>query len=102
MKLKKNDLVMVRSGRERGKKGKILKLFPEPFSAIVEGLNMVKKHMRKTRDNPKGGIILRESPIRVPNLVLVCPRCSKRTRVGFLILTDGTKRRVCKKCKEIL
>lgn len=102
MKLKKNDTVTVLKGKERGKKGKILKLNPERMCAIVENVNMVKKHMRKTRDNPKGGIITRESPVKIPNLMLVCPRCSKPTRVGFLLLTDGSKKRVCRKCKEIL
>ncbi len=102
MKLKKDDTVWVIRGKDRGKKGKILKVFPETHSAIVEHIGMVKKHMRRTQSNPKGGIILRESPVRIPNLILVCPRCSKRTRVGFMILTDGSKRRICKKCKEIL
>ncbi len=102
MRLKKNDTVTVLKGKERGKKGKILKLNPEKMNAIVENINMVKKHMRKTRDNPKGGIIMRESPVKIPNLMLVCPRCSKPTRVGFILLTDGSKKRVCRKCKEIL
>ena len=102
MKLKKDDTVLVLKGKERGKKGKILKFFREKNSAIIENINMVKKHMRRTRDNPKGGIILRESPVRIPNIMLVCPRCSKPTRVGFMILTDGSKKRACKKCKEII
>jgi len=102
MKLKKNDQVSVLCGRDRGKKGKILKLFPDEAKAIVEGVNSIHKHMRPTRDNPKGGIIVKEAPIRLSNLMLICPRCSKKARVGFLILSDGAKKRICKKCKEIL
>ena len=102
MKLKKNDTVAVLTGKDRGKKGKILKMFAEQGTAIVENVNQAKKHMRKTRDNPKGGIILRENPVQLSNIALVCPRCAKVTRVGFMILTDGSKKRVCKKCKEIL
>ncbi len=102
MKLRKDDIVTVLKGKERGKKGKILKLDLAKLRAIIENVNMVKKHMRKTRDNPKGGIIMRESPVRIPNLMLVCPRCSKPTRVGYILLTDGSKKRMCRKCKEIL
>lgn len=102
MKLRKGDTVLVLRGKDRGKKGKILKLFTEPETALVENINQVKKHMRRTRDNPKGGIILRENPTRLANLLLVCPRCSKPTRVGFMILADRTKKRMCRKCKEIL
>ena len=102
MKFRKNDIVTVLKGKERGKKGKILKLDTAKLRAIVENVNMVKKHMRKTRDNPKGGIIMRENPVKIPTLMLVCPRCSKPTRVGYIILTDGSKKRMCRKCKEIL
>lgn len=102
MKLKKSDNVLMLKGKDRGKKGKILKLNVDKNTAIVEGVNMIKKHMRKTRDNPKGGIVVRETYVRIPNLMLVCPRCSKPTRVGYLLLTDGSKKRICKKCKEIL
>lgn len=102
MKFKKNDIVIVLKGKERGKKGKILKLDTVKLRAIVENVNMIKKHMRKTRDNPKGGIITRENPVKIPNLMLVCPRCSKPTRVGYILLTDGSKKRLCRKCKEIL
>lgn len=76
-------------------------MYPEKEMAIVEGINKIRKHSRPTRDNPKGGIILKEALIRIPNLMLVCPRCAKSTRVGFTILTGGEKKRTCKKCKEI-
>ncbi|MBI4550546.1 MAG: 50S ribosomal protein L24 [Candidatus Omnitrophica bacterium] len=102
MKLKKNDTVSVLTGRDRGKKGKILKLYPEKQTAIVEHVNMVKKHMRRTQANPKGGIVVREGSVKISNLMLVCPRCSKTTRVAFMLLTDGSKKRMCRKCKEII
>jgi large subunit ribosomal protein L24 len=102
MKIKKNDTVVILKGKERGKRGKVLKIYPEKSSVIVESINMMKKHMRRTRDNPKGGIISRENPVKIPNVMLVCPRCSKPTRVGFMLLADNTKKRMCRKCKEIL
>lgn len=102
MRLKKEDTVTVIKGKDKGKKGRVLKVIPETSMVIVENVNMIKRHMRKTRENPKGGIIVKESPVRIPNLMLVCPRCNKSTRVGLMILTDGDKKRVCKKCKEII
>ena len=99
---KRNDTVFVRTGKDKGKKGKVLRIFPENQRALVEGINMVKKHMRPTRDNPKGGIFSMESPIHITNIMLVCSRCSKPTKVGYKFLTDGTKKRMCKKCHEIM
>ena len=99
---KRNDTVLVTVGKDRGKKGKILRIFPKRERALVEGINMVKKHMRPTRDNPKGGIFSMESPVHIANLMLVCSRCSKATKVGYKVLTDGTKKRMCKKCQEII
>jgi len=99
---KRNDTVLVTVGKDRGKKGKILRIFPKRERALVEGINMVKKHMRPTRDNPKGGIFSMESPVHITNLMLVCSRCSKATKVGYKVLTDGTKKRMCKKCQEII
>ncbi len=100
--LKKNDNVLALSGRDCGKKGKILKIFPKSDRAIVEGVNMVSEHQRPTKDNPKGGIIRREGTIHLSNIQLVCPRCSKPTRIQHSVLADGSKKRTCKKCKEII
>lgn len=102
IRLKRHDQVVAITGRDRGKKGKILKIFPDSNRAIVEGVNLVTKHQRATRDNPKGGIIRRESSIHISNLQLVCSRCGKPARVGFSILADQTKKRMCRRCKEIL
>lgn len=94
--------MFVRTGKDVGKKGKVLRMSPKEGRILVEGVNVVKKHMRPTRDNPKGGIVTVERPVQMSNVMLVCPRCSKPTRIGMKHLTDGTKKRICKKCQEII
>ena len=101
-KIKKNDTVQVTKGKDRGKKGKVLKIFPASHKAIVEGINMLKKHKRRTQQDQQGGIISIESLISVGNLALFCKHCDKPARAGFSILKDGTKSRICKICKEVL
>lgn len=100
--LKKNDTVVVIRGRDRGKRGKILRVLGSKDKALVEGVQLAKKHMRPTRDNPQGGIATVEVPISTANIMFLCPRCSKKSRIGYTILTDGQKKRVCKKCNEIV
>ncbi|MBU1863958.1 MAG: 50S ribosomal protein L24 [Candidatus Omnitrophica bacterium] len=100
--IRRNDTVFVRTGKDVGKKGKVLRMSPKEGRILVEGVNVVKKHMRPTRDNPKGGIVTVERPVQMSNVMLVCPRCSKPTRIGMKHLTDGTKKRICKKCQEII
>lgn len=100
MKIRKNDNVKVLAGRDRGKTGKVLKIFPSRNKAIVEGINFLKRHARKTQQNPKGGIVQKESPISISNLAIVCTRCNKPTRIGIRPLSDGTKSRYCKMCQE--
>ena len=102
LKLKKNDTVTVISGRDRGKKGKIIRLFPKGQKAIVEGINLKKKHMRPTQANPKGGITAIEGRIHLSKLMLMDPHSSKPTRVGYTILADGTKKRIAKRSQEIV
>lgn len=101
--IKKNDQVYVLSGKDRGKSGKVLRVFPDKSRAIVEGLNFIQKH---TRPNPqrniKGGILPKESPIHLSNLMVVCKRCNKRARVGLSVMQGGRKVRVCKNCDELL
>lgn len=101
-KIKKGDTVEVTKGKDRGKKGKVLKVFPLNNRAIVEGINFVKKHKRRTREDDKGGIIAIETPISLTNLMLFCKNCNRGRRVGFTILKDGTKSRFCKNCKEAI
>ena len=102
MKLKKGDSVAIMAGKERGKKGKILRMIPDENRIVIEGLNFVKVYTRPTQQNPKGGITQVEGKLHRSNVQLICPRCSKPTRVGFQFLSDGTKQRVCKKCNEII
>jgi large subunit ribosomal protein L24 len=101
--IKKNDQVHVMSGKDRGKAGKVLKVFPDNRRAIVEGLNFVQKHTRPNpQKNIKGGILPKEASIHLSNLMVVCKRCNKHARVGFSVMQDGRKVRVCKKCNELL
>ncbi|MGD0309504.1 MAG: 50S ribosomal protein L24 [Acidobacteriota bacterium] len=101
--IKKNDQVYIMSGKERGKTGKVLKVFPGDNRAIVEGLNFIQKHTRPNpQKNIKGGILPKESPIHLSNLMVVCKRCNKRARITISTRQDGRKVRVCKKCNESL
>jgi large subunit ribosomal protein L24 len=102
LKIRKNDIVLVIAGKDKGKTGKVLKVLPAQSRAIVEGINMVKKAARKTREDQQGGIIHRENPMSMSNLMVSCPKCSRPTRIGATKLADGTKARICKKCQEIL
>jgi large subunit ribosomal protein L24 len=98
-KVHKNDTVVVISGKERGKKGKVLKIFPKGNKVIVEGLNLIKKHVRKRRQQDQAGIIELEAPIDISNIMVYCSNCKKPTRIG--IKQDKNKKiRICKKCKK--
>lgn len=101
-KIKKNDLVQITKGKDKGKQGKVINVIEGGARAIVEGLNLAKKHKRQSRQDQKGGIISIEMPLSVSNLMLFCKHCSKPTRVGAMILKDGTKSRFCKSCKGAL
>lgn len=100
--VKREDTVMVISGKDRGKKGKVLKTIPSEKKIIVEGVNFTKKHQRPTNQYREGGIIERESAIYVSKVMVVCPNCNKPTRVAHKILENGEKVRSCKKCGEII
>ncbi len=102
MHIKKNDIVYVNAGKDKGKKSKVLMVFPASMRALVEGINYVKKHTRKTNQDQQGGIVPRENPIHISNLSLVCPKCAKGTRVGFKRLEDGTRIRICRRCQETI
>ncbi len=101
LKIKRNDYVEVISGKDRGKKGKILRVFPGQGTALVENINLMKKAMRKTQEDQKGGIVPVERPIHLSNLLLVCKQCNKSIRTKFNVLNDGTKIRECKKCGAV-
>ena len=95
--IKKGDLVQVNAGEDKGKQGKVLEVFPDKERAIVEGINMITKHVKPTRMGQSGGIIKTEAPVYASKVQLVCPKCGKPTRVGHVV-EDGKKLRVCKKC----
>lgn len=101
-KIRKGDTIEVIKGKDRGKKGKVLEVIPLAGRAIVEGINMVKKHKRRTREDHKGGIVPIETPISLNNVMVFCKNCNCGRRVGFTILKDGTKSRICKECKEVI
>jgi large subunit ribosomal protein L24 len=101
-KIRKNDTVKILIGKDRGKSGKVLAVYPKTGKVLVQGLNFVKKHTRRTSQDQQGGIIQKENPIHISNLMLVCQKCGKASPVGFSTLSDGTKVRICKRCKEII
>jgi large subunit ribosomal protein L24 len=100
--LKKNDTVLIITGDEKGKKGRVLSIDPDNKSLLVERLNMIKKHMKPSKKYAQGGIIEKESPVHQSNVMLVCPKCSKPTRIGNSILENGKKFRSCRKCGEVV
>ena len=100
--IKKNDKVIILSGKEQGKIGNVLKVDSEKGRAIVEKINVVKRHSKPSAANAQGGIIEKEAPIHISNLMIICNKCAEPTRIGKRILDDGSKVRVCKKCGEIL
>ncbi len=101
--VKKNDMVYVMAGKDRGKTGKVLKVFLDKNRAIVEGINFINRHTRANpQRNIKGGILPKESPIHLSNLMVVCKRCNKHARVGHSVMQDGRKVRVCKNCNELM
>jgi large subunit ribosomal protein L24 len=100
--VKKGDTVYVLSGKDKGKKGKVLKVFNDKKMVVVEGINMSTKHQKPRNQYQQGGIIHQESPIYSSKVMLVCERCKKPTRIAKKILEDGQKVRMCKKCDEII
>ncbi len=102
LKIKKNDIVIVRVGKDKGKKGKVLKVLKGKNIAIVEKVRLMKEFVRPNPSrNIQGGIMEKEAPIHISNLMLYCPECDRGVRVGVKILGDGSKVRTCKKCGAI-
>lgn len=99
--IKKGDRVIVTAGRDKGKKGEVIKMFPGDDRALVQGVNVVKRHQRQTQTQA-GGIVNKESPIHLSNLAHVDPKSGKATRVGFKTLNDGRKVRFAKKSGEVI
>lgn len=102
MYIRKNDSVMVIAGKERGKTGKILRVIPEKERAIVERVNLVKRHTRPRGPQQAGGILEKEAPIHISNLMVMCEKCNAPVRVGRRVLADGQKVRVCRRCGDTI
>ncbi len=100
--IKKNDTVMLISGDEKGKSGRVLSILPSKDRILIESLNMIKRHMKPSKKYSQGGIIEKEAPVHLSKVMLVCPKCSKPTRIGNTILENGKKIRSCKKCGEVV
>jgi large subunit ribosomal protein L24 len=101
--LRKNDNVVVIAGRDRGKRGRVLRVIPDKGRVVVEGVNFIKRHTRPNpQKNVKGGIVEREAPLAAANVQIVCPECSSPTRIGKKVLDDGRRVRMCRKCKGVV
>ena len=101
--IRKNDNVLVITGRDRGKKGRVLRVIPDKGRVIVEGVNFIKRHTKPNpQKNIKGGIVQREASLNASNVQIVCPACNTPTRIGNRILDDGSRVRICRKCKGVV
>jgi large subunit ribosomal protein L24 len=100
--IKKDDFVRIIAGRDRGKQGKVLQVYPKDGRLRVERIHMIKRHTRPTQQMQQGGIIEREGTIHISNVMLLCARCDRGVRVGHHVLDDGKKVRVCRRCGDVL
>ncbi|MGE3541739.1 MAG: 50S ribosomal protein L24 [Candidatus Tectimicrobiota bacterium] len=100
--IKKDDFVKVIAGKDRGKQGKVLRVFPQEGRLTVERINMIKRHTRPARQTQQGGIIEREGKLHISNVMLICSKCERGVRIGHSLLEDGKKVRVCRRCGESL
>ncbi len=102
MRFRSDDNVLIIKGRDRGKQGRIQQVYASTNKVLVEGINVVKKHQKPSQGVRQAGIIQKELPIPSANAMLVCTHCNEPTRIGYQYLADGTKARVCRKCKEVI
>ncbi|MBI2287535.1 MAG: 50S ribosomal protein L24 [Chloroflexi bacterium] len=102
MKIRKDDTVLVIAGKDKGKKGKVRFAYPKDERVLVEGVNFIKKHTRATGQVRQAGIIERESPIHVSDVMLLCSKCNHPTRIGFRFLEGDKKVRICRVCHEVI
>ncbi len=102
MKIRKNDTVLVITGKDKGKKGKVRLAYPKDERILVEGINFIKKHTKAKGTVRQAGIIELEAPIHVSNVMLLCNRCNHPIRIGFRFLKDGKKVRICHSCGEVI
>jgi len=99
---KKGDKVLIIIGEDKGKKGKIVRIFPKETKAIIEGVNFLKKHSKPTQKVPQGGIVEQEGALHISNIRLICNKCNKPTAIKRERIKEGKRVRVCKKCREII
>ncbi|MFC1901921.1 50S ribosomal protein L24 [Chloroflexota bacterium] len=102
MKIKKDDTVLVIAGKDKGKKGKVRFSYPEKQKVLVEGVNFIKKHSKAKGAAKQAGIIDLEAPLNISNIMLVCDKCSKPSRIGYEKLEDGRRVRICRSCREVI
>ncbi|MFO7712360.1 MAG: 50S ribosomal protein L24 [Dehalococcoidia bacterium] len=102
MKIRRNDTVVITPGKDKGKSGKVRRVFPDKNRVVVEGLNMIKRHSRARRATRQAGIIELEAPLHASNVMLLCAKCERRTRVGSRSLADGKRVRICISCQEVI
>ena len=101
--IRKNDNVVVTTGKDRGKRGRVMRVVPDKNRVIVEGVNVIKRHTKPNpQRNVKGGVVEREAALHASNVQLVCPECGKPTRIGKKVLGDGRKVRICRKCEGVV
>lgn len=101
-KIRQGDTIQVMTGKDRGKRGKVQRVIPEATRVVVEGVNVVTRHLRPQPRLRQAGRVQQEAPVHLSNVRLVCAKCNKPVRVGFRFLEDGTKVRVCKRCHEVV
>lgn len=102
MQIKKNDTVLVTSGKEKGKRGRVIEVYPKQSRVLIEKLNMIKRHTRPNQQLRQGGIVEKEAPISASNVKLVCTKCDKPTSTSRKTQADGSRPRVCKACEATL
>lgn len=102
MRIKKDDIVLVKTGNNSGTRGRVLSVDHAKGKIVVEGVNVVQKHVRRSQKNPQGGRVAREMPIQASNVMLVCSSCGTPTRVGVRFTSEGAKERYCKKCDAMI
>lgn len=102
MKIRVKDKVVVIRGKDKGKEADVERVYPGMKKVVVKGLNLYKKHVKKSEAFPRGGIVEISRPMPVSNIMLRCPKCKEKTRVGYLVTKTGAKQRICRKCKEVI
>ena len=102
MKIRRNDIVVIIAGKDKGKRGKVRESLPDESRVVVEGINMVKRHMKPRGTAKQAGIIELEASIHVSDVMILCSKCSRPTRIGIRFVEDGSKVRVCRRCGEML